>query len=99
MTSKEQVLTETIELLKAQKLTVIELIDYLTDLTFSIGTSIAKMDTETIPPIEELQKQYWDNPNTFKDSVGIALILQSNLMKSWLQELTQGKKNDETTTV
>jgi len=99
MTPKEQALTDTVELLKKQKLTVVELIDYLTDLTFSIGTSVAKIDMETVPSLDELQKQYWDNPNTFKDSVGIALILQSNLMKSWLQELTQGKKNDETTTV
>lgn len=89
---------EIIDVLSKHKLKTTDLILVLSNVIFSVGTSIEGIDPNNLPTLEELQKKYYTDK-----TIGTTLMLQGLLTKNWhedlIKQLEEGTKNDETTTV
>lgn len=66
-----------IGVIQEHKLTDKDLVEIYSDLGVSIGGAIEGI--EAIPPTEELQKRYMENP-----TLGISMIIQSLYLKVWI---------------
>src|SRR5262245_5584559 len=85
-----QALDEIISVLKKYNLRVQDLILLYGNLGYSIGASIAGIDTKEGPSIEELQKQYYEKP-----SIDIAMMLQGMLTTTWYEDVLNNKETKE----
>jgi hypothetical protein len=85
----ELVLRKVLKVFQKHRPTTSEIILILSNLTYSLGGSIESLTTNELPPIEELQKQYYTSP-----TIGVALMLQGLLISTWFENYQKTLEND-----